>query len=417
MGRSAAPRPVRHPVVLSLLAITSGVLPVFLTGALTVQIRDQLHFAETGLGLLVAVFFLAAVPGSLLGGQISDRGRVGVVMRLGTATSACLLGAIALFAHSLVELGIFLGLAGLTNGLLQPAVNAFLVRAVPPGRQGFAFGVRQSAIPLSTLLGGVAVPALALTFGWRFAYGAAAIVAAGTSLSVPSRHQVAALSGDGHGFRSRRERRPSPRVHLPPLLVLGAAAGLGAGAANALGAFLVSGAVAARISPALAGWLAAGGSLCGLLARVGVGAQADRRSGGHLKVVATMLVLGGAGYGLLATERAPLMVPGAMLAFAAGWGWNGLFNYAVARTHPAAPAKATAVTQAGVYAGSVVVPLVFGLVVGHLSYGAAWLGAAVLVVAAAGVMVLGRRWLVASADGSPGRASLGGVPVPPGGAS
>lgn len=385
---------------------------MFLTGALTVQIRAQLHFREAGLGFIVAGFFLTATVGVLVSGQVSDRNGPGLMMRLGTATSAICLAAIAVFAHSLLVLGILLAVAGLSDGVLQPSVNAFLTRAVVPGRQGVAFGIRQSAVPFSTLLGGLAVPALALTVGWRWAFVAGAVVAGATCVAVPSKGRMAVLESVAGAAGSPRVtdgielERSSRQVHLPPLVVLAVAAGLGAGAANSLGAFLVSGAVAAHVSPSGAGWLAAGGSICGLIARIAVGARADRRSGGHLRVVTGMLLVGGLGYVMLATERSYLMVPGAAIAFAAGWGWNGLFNYAVVRTHPHAPAKATAITQAGVFGGAVLLPLVFGVVVDRGSYGAAWLLSAVVVVAAAAVMALGRHWLVTSADGSPGRAKI-----------
>lgn len=380
--------------MVSLLAITSGVLPVFLTGALSVQLRAQLHFANTVLGALVATFFLAAAMGSLLAGHVAERYGPGIVMRLATAASGCFLVAIAVLAHSALDLGVLLALAGLSNGLLQPSVNAYLVRAVRSGRQGLAFGLRQSAIPLSTLLGGLAVPALALTVGWRWAYASAACLAAVTVVLLPAPRTVTAR-------RPRASQRPGAPIRLRPLVVLAVGAGLGAGAANALGTFLVPAAVAAHLAPGTAGWLAAGGSACGLTARITVGARADRRGRGHLRVVSTMLALGAAGYLLLGAGRVALLVPGAALAFGAGWGWNGLLNFAVVHSHREAPARATAVTQAGVFIGSVVVPLLFGLIVDHGSYGAAWLTAALIGLVAAVVIAAGRRLLAASAPTEP----------------
>lgn len=472
MSEQRPAKAIRFPVVLAIAAAATGVIPVFLTGALTVQIRRQLHFSADGLGLVVAIFFFFAIPGSLVAGQLADRSGPSLLMRLGSLGSALCLGGVALLAHSFLVLALLLGIAGFTDGLIQPAVNSFLAGRVRHERQGLAFGVKQSGIPLSTLLGGLAVPVLALTVGWRWAFVAAAGLALLTVIVLPSKARLAqsrlpgeaalpgepaglATSGDrgspGDGGLSRapdssvdlrltvsseaeglqaplapvvapavapgtwrdrpvrgqgEPRARAPRVYLPPLLVLAAAVGIGAGAANSLGAFLVSGAVAAHLAEGTAGLLSAFGSVCGLTSRVVVGARADSRSGGHLRVVAVMLLLGAGGYGLLATEIGPLMLVGAALAFAAGWGWNGLFNFAVVRTHPEAPGKATAITQSGIFAGAVLIPPTFGLVVAHVSYGAAWLMAAVLVVVASGVVLLGREWLIRSADGSPGRATI-----------
>ena len=48
----------------------------------------------------------------------------------------------------------------------------------PPSRLGLSFGIKQAAIPIATLLAGVAVPTVALTVGWRWAY----LIGAGLAL-------------------------------------------------------------------------------------------------------------------------------------------------------------------------------------------------------------------------------------------
>ena len=65
-------------------------------------------------------------------------------------------------------------LSAAANALGQLASNAALARHVPAHRQGLSFGVKQAAIPVSTLLAGAAVPTIALTAGWRWAFVAAA---------------------------------------------------------------------------------------------------------------------------------------------------------------------------------------------------------------------------------------------------
>lgn len=430
--KGVATRPIRFPVVLSITATTAGVIPVFLVGALTVQIRRQLHFGASGLGVAVAAFFVGATAGSLLAGHISHRIGLSRAMRIGALGSALCLAAMAVLSHSLLDLTVFLVIAGFTDGVIQPAANGFVAGRVPSGRQGLAFGIKQSAVPLSTLLGGLAVPAIALTVGWRWAFAAAAFGALMATVALPSRRRmhlpppgrppavdntsqpvvppvdppagrpVRPPAADGTAtVRTETEisadRSEKAKIHLRPLLVLAAAAGIGAGGANALGSFLISGAVSAHIAEGTAGLLAAGGSVCGLLARVSVSWRADRRPGGnHFHTVAAMMVLGAVGYGLLASEIAWAMVIGTVFAFGAGWGWNGLFNYAVIRTHPRSAAMATGITQAGIFAGAVVIPPIFGLIVDQVSYTAAWLLAGGLVLVAATVMLAGGRQLLAA---------------------
>jgi hypothetical protein len=106
-----------------------------------------------------------------------------------------------------------------------------------------------------------------------------------------------------------------------------------------------------------------------------------------------MIVVGTAGFVLLATGVSWLFVFGAVLAFGAGWGWHGLFNFAVVKYNPNTPAAATGITQTGAAAGSAVGPFLFGVIVESTSYGTAWLsaGAAALVAVAT---ILAGRWML-----------------------
>jgi dipeptide/tripeptide permease len=70
-------------------------------------------------------------------------------------------------------------------------------------------------------------------------------------------------------------------------------------------------------------------------------------------------------------------------------------QFAVVRLNPAAPAAASAIVQTGVYAGGFVGPITFGFVAARTSFETAWTAAAVTMVAAALLVVLGRRLLVA----------------------
>ena len=406
-----APAPPSHPrraVAAAVAVATAGVLPVFLTGAVAVQVQADLGFGDAALGLAVGAFFAAGAATSALNGRVAERLGAGRSMRLAALASAVVLAGIAALAVSWAVLVGLLVAGGLANSLAQPATNLHLARTVRAGRQGLAFGVKQSAIPAATLLGGLAVPAVALTVGWRWAYALGAVGAAGAALAIGG--QVAA---PGQGRPARRARRPVGDAPLRPLVVLSLGSGLGAAAANSLGAFLVTSAVAAGLAEGQAGLLLTGGSVVGLGVRLVVGARADRRGRSHLPVVAAMLAGGTVGYALLATGAPPLLVLGTPVAFGAGWGWPGLFNLAVVRSSPAAPGAATGITQTGTYAGSVVGPLAFGAIAGSSGYGTAWLVVAVASVAAAAAVLVGRRLLVAARPSAPPAPEVPGNPSAP----
>jgi predicted MFS family arabinose efflux permease len=72
-------------------------------------------------------------------------------------------------------------------------------------------------------------------------------------------------------------------------------------------------------------------------------------------------------------------------------------NFAVVRLHPQSPAAATSITQTGVYAGGCLGPLSLGPLAAHLGYPAMWTIAAVAMLLAAALMLVGSRLLTRAA--------------------
>jgi MFS family permease len=283
-----------------------------------------------------------------------------------------------------------LAVAGAANAVCQPAANLLIARSVPLRRQGVGFAIKQSAIPMATLLAGFAVPGLALTAGWRWAYVAAALLALGTLPLVPSTgpsRQRATADAE--------PRRRKADVPLGVMALLTVGIGFGAAAGGTLGSFLVSGAVDAGISEGSAGLVLTAGSLAGITVRLAAGARADRRDGDHLRVVALMLALGAGTFALMASGEPWAYVLAGPAGFCTAWAWPGLFNLAVVQANPSHPAAATGITQTGTYIGAVSGPLLFGVLADHTSYPVAWLVAAAFAVVAAAFMAAGQIRLLA----------------------
>ncbi|HEY8534109.1 MAG TPA: MFS transporter [Micromonospora sp.] len=381
----AATRPVRTAFGATTTTIAC-VLPVFLVGGLAVQLAEDLHFSPAGLGLAVSIYFATSAVASLPAGYLVERLGPRMAAQIAIALSGGSLLAAALLARSYALLTLFLALSAGSNALGQLASNAALARQVPPGRQGLSFGVKQAAIPLSTLLAGAAVPTIALTAGWRWAFVAAGTTALATLAAVPR-------SADG-GTRAARH---SERRASAPLLTIGAAATLASGAANGLGTFLVDSTVARGISPGLAGLTLTLGSVICVAGRVFFGWLGDKRRSGHLATVAAMLLVGACGLTLLTKPNPAALILGVALGFGFGWAWPGVMNFAVVQIYPQAPAAATSVTQTGVYAGGALGPLALGAIAEHASYPTMWLTAAGAMLLAAALMVVGGQRLRAAA--------------------
>src|SRR5918998_1631837 len=260
---------------------------------------------------------------------------------------------VALAARDTAVLVAALVVAGWGNGIGQPASNDLIARSVATDRQGLAYGLKQAAIPLSTLLAGVAIPLVAIPLGWRTAFGLGAVLALLVVLSVPGARRMGSAGSSA-----------------PP--------------SEAAGPF--------RRGPL--GVLAAVASGMGALARVAAGWLADRVRTRWLLVVAAQMSLGGLSYALLGTGVEALIAVGAVVGYCTGWAWAGLSTYAVTRMHHGMAAQATSITQGGMGMGAAAGPLAFGGLLSVSSYAVAWTATAAFAVVAGLVVVLGRHLLL-----------------------
>ncbi|MFF5296818.1 MFS transporter [Paractinoplanes globisporus] len=370
-----------HAVTGALTTTVAVSIPVFLVGGLAVQVSDDLGFSPAGLGLAVSAYFGGSALASLPAGALVERYGAARISRYGIALSAASMIAVAAVADALWSLVAILALGAGANAMGQLASNTSLSRHVPAGRQGLSFGVKQAAIPVSTLLAGAAVPTVALTLGWRWAFVLGGLLAVLAIPLVPADH------------RASRARPTEKSQATGALVVIGFAATLAAASANALGTFLVDSAVARGIAPGPAGLSLTLGSAVCVTARIVGGWQADRRPGRQVGVIAGLLAFGAVGLLLLAVPGPVPLIAGVVLGFGLGWSWPGLMNFAVVRLHPQAPAAATSITQTGVYAGGCVGPLGLGAVAALADYPTMWVVAAAAMVSAAALMLLGSRML------------------------
>ena len=69
------------------------------------------------------------------------------------------------------------------------------------GRLGFFMSVKQTGVTIGGFLSGLVLPALAIWVSWRFAFGAAALVALGVAGSTALLRGAAMLPRWGRGAR------------------------------------------------------------------------------------------------------------------------------------------------------------------------------------------------------------------------
>jgi predicted MFS family arabinose efflux permease len=355
-------------------------LPSFLTAALVIQIGIDTGLTLAGLGVVIGLFFGTAALVSPTAGRLSERVGWANGLRLSTLLSAVALGAIGWFGMNVAIIGISLGLAGIASALTQTSANLTIARCVVPGRHGWVLGIKHACVPAAMFLAGLAVPTFALTVGWRWAFTAAGAIAVLTAVSVPRREQLCTLSPQPASVEPASG-KPTTPLYL--LVILAVAVGLGIGALDPLGSFFVGYSVAIGVQEQVAGVLLAVGGLCGIGARLVAGRLIDRRAQADFTAIASMMVAGAAGIVILNLGGYLGLLVGGFIGFTAGWGWSGLFTFAVVKDNPEAPAAAWGVAQTGKFLGAAIGPLMFGVVADRVSFDAAfWMTTVALLTAA-----------------------------------
>lgn len=367
--------PGRRAVIAALSVNLMSVLPLFLTGAMAVQIGRDFGVVPAAIAVLASLFAVASMASSApLGRQVR---RLGVRRSLRTTSVLnCIALLIAAYSPSIWVLGAAMVVAGTGNGLGQPAGNALVAAQVSQARYGLGFAIKQSAIPVATTLGGLAVPLLALTVGWRTAYFISAAIALCVMFLVPA-------------DRSRtagRSESPVPATLIGPLWLLAVGLAAAVFAATSIGALGAAGGVHVGLSEAAAGYLVAAGGIAGLAIRLLAGAYADRTVFDSLRGVAILVLVGGFGWLIMATDQPIAFAIGLVVANAFGWGWPGLQHLSMARRFPTATAAASGISQTGIAAGLLLGPAVLGVMVTTVGWSWSWLAAATAAFVAAVVI-------------------------------
>lgn len=367
---------LRSQLVAVAAVSTCATLPIFLVGALGVQLRSDLGLGLAQFGLLSSVYYTSTFLFAVGGGWAAEALGSVPAMRLALALDAVLLLFLAGMAATWWAFAGLLAIGGMANALAQPSTNLHLAFSVSVADQGRAFGIKQSSVPMAALIGGLAVPAIALTIGWRYAFAAGAALSVGSLTLVRGPSVKLARTG---GIRTE--------CSTGTLAAMGLGAGLGVSGAVSLGIFMVSGALEVGIAEGLAGILLAVASLASIAARATSGFRVDSEQADHLLLVSLMMIAGVAGFALLATGRPSLYAIGAVAAFCFGWGWPAVFVLSVVQMNPSAPGFASSITQAGAACGAVVGPMTFGKIADSIGFSYAWSAAGFSM--GAGAIVIG----------------------------
>ncbi|WP_242144143.1 MULTISPECIES: MFS transporter [unclassified Bacillus cereus group] len=338
--------------------------PVFLIGASNNLIRQDINISTSEIGIILTLYWL----GSLLGAFMSRKATIfsSINKQISFSIFITAVSLSLIFFHP--KIGLWIGgiLGGTAYGYSQPYTNYLIMRTCDQKIQGFAFGLKQAAIPTATLLCSLAVPILAVPFGWRSLFGMITCVAfiyGGLTLI---------FSRNIH-FTKKANSNPipplSPNIHL---IMLGVVGGLGAMIGNSLGGFLIASLTFGGISLVTASLIAAFASITNIVVRISAGIITDHSNYSPSKLLIFMFMVGVLGTLFLTTSSYFLLLIGSILAFGGGWGWAGLLHYITSIAYPEYEGQATAFSQMGVSFGAALGPLLFGILFSTVGPSTAW---------------------------------------------
>ena len=363
----------------AVMSTVSTVLPGFLIGALSVQVSAEMDVSEGVYGWGLGSFFAAAMVGSVLLGRLSQRIGALSQVTLALGVTAAVQLALAATARSFGAVIAFLVVAGLCNAANQSSVNLALAQAQLP-RLGLAVSIKQSGLPTATLLAGFAVPSLALTVGWRWAY----VASAGFALASLMLVRAAAGSSVPRPVANGAAKPASSSRDLVGAAAVGAFLAFSAGSLNAWG---VGSGVDAGLGEGAAGLFLSLGAATGIILRLICGSLSDTMRARPFLVGGLTALVGSAGMALLAARSPGIHVAAMLLAFGGGWIWPVFTNFGIVRTNPEAAGAATGITQVGIYVGVFVAPLVTGWLIEHSGYRLMWLAVAASTVIGATISI------------------------------
>lgn len=337
-------------------------------------LTDAADVTPASVGYLAA----ATALGSLWGftGAAAALPRLGSVrlMQIGACIGA--FGLILASAGSWPFMLLAAFLVGAGYAPAPPAGSDILARHAPKQHMSLVFSVKQAGVPVGGVVAGLMIPAVALIAGWRWALGAATLVALLPVLLLqPWRKEIdtnrnpAAPIGWRPFFSTDVVAAPIRAMKLGPAILPITIAGFGFSMVQGcLLAFLVTFLVEeAEIGLAVAGTVFAAMQVTGTLARIGAGYAADRIGSNRrvlqiLAVASAVAIIGVAS--LKPGQPLAWVMTVGLFAGLASISWNGVYLAEVARAAPNGKiGDATAGSTFFTFIGYVIGPAIFAQIV------------------------------------------------------
>ena len=387
------------PLLLTLVIQAMVAMALLTLPVMAPVVAEAMQVSPALVGLYVSVTYAGAMVSTLMGG--ATVARLGAIRVSQWGLILCALGLLLCAVPWFPAMVLGAVLIGLGYGPITPASSHLLARTTPKDRMSLVFSLKQTGVPLGSMLAGAIVPPLLLVMNWQASLVAVAVVC--VLCAWVSQALRTELDGD---------RRPETLVQWrsliqPIRLVLAHRALLTMASCSFMFSMvqlsLTTYLVTFLHDDLSYGLVAAGLALSatqigGIGGRIAWGYVADRWLGARrmLLLLASMMALGALALAsaFLTPDTPQSVVIGILVAFgASAIGWNGVYLAEVARRAPAGMASmATGGTLAFTFLGVVVGPPMFGALSGLFgTYRAGFVGLMVMASVSGTVLYWSQR--------------------------
>lgn len=374
------------PTIAMLAVLTVAAMSTHSVSVLAPEAAPAIGVAATYIGAFVSITFASAMfSGAVTGTFVSRYGAIRVCQ---ASVLAAALGMGALVLASVPMAILSAVLLGIAHGPFNPASAHVLIKVSTPQWRPLVFSIKQSGVPIGGALAGALAPTLVIFIGWKGAALAVGVFALAVLLLLqPLRRRFDADRNPGHRLSSISAMAPLRLVFLHRgLRPLALSAFAYAGCQLSVSGFFVVYLTAAVGMPLVrAGLVFAFLQIAGVCGRVLLGAVAGRLMPARgILVMLGLLIAVGLALMALITPQWPLVfiIAVAVVLGASSLGWNGVnLSEIAARAPEGKISEATGGVQFVMFAGIVVVPPLFGMMVNLTeSYAIAFLLLALLAV-------------------------------------
>ena len=385
------------PLLLTLVIQAMVAMALLTLPVMAPVVAEAMQVSPALVGLYVSVTYAGAMVSTLMGG--ATVARLGAIRVSQWGLLLCALGLLLCAVPWFPAMVLGAVLIGLGYGPITPASSHLLARTTPKHQMSLVFSLKQTGVPLGSMLAGALVPPLLLIVNWQASLTAVALVC--VLCAWLSQGLRADLDSDRQSDAPVHWRSLIQPIRLVlahrDLLTMASCSFMFSMVQLSLTTYLVTflhddlsyGLVAAGLALSAT-------QIGGIGGRIAWGYVADRWMGAQrmLLLLASMMALGALASAFLTVDTPKALVVLILVAFgASAIGWNGVYLAEVARRAPPGTASlATGGTLAFTFLGVVVGPPMFGALSGLFgTYRAGFMGLMVMASLSGAVLFLSQR--------------------------